>query len=368
MYINFLGDCRLSELHEFGWVSHLSDPNKRLYPGDVVVESAAVKYRCTDNYLLVNQNDEILGASFENYCFGGVWIKPVPTCKPFCSTRAISGVTIKASDCSYNGQIVSCLDPSRPGTVARITCAPFYESNGPNAIQQLICDKNGHWSPSPTACVHKCGEQAPKGTPFVVGGRLVNITEVPWHVGIYKLNRNNNGYDISCGGTIVNALVVISAMHCFWNFAYGKPYDPSMFRVVTGKTFTSFIADETLRQEHFRVKELLYDKVEYRDLENHYMADLVMVILDRSIEFHVGISPICIPYELLYEQKTLPPNTVGIVAGYGRIGNNGAVSPQLKSIELPTVDREVCKRETQLELTPDKFCAGYLNLDIGKLN
>ena len=35
------------------------------------------------------------------------------------------------------------------------------------------------------------------------------MTEVPWHVGIYK-----NGTQI-CGGTIISERIVISAAHCF---------------------------------------------------------------------------------------------------------------------------------------------------------
>lgn len=341
----------------------MSDPNTRLYPNDIVPPGAAVNYRCIDNYLLESGNGEIIGESDTNYCFGGVWSKPVPNCKPFCSTKAIAGVTIKTSDCTYNNRIVSCLEPPRPGTVVKITCALLYEST--NGIQQLRCGRDGRWSPAPTACVHKCGEEAPKGTPFVVGGRLANITEVPWHVGIYQLNRDKNGYDVVCGGTIINALMIITAMHCFWNPVYNEPYDASFFRVASGKTFSNFIAAEALRSEHFQVREILYVKDKYRDVANNYEADVALAVLDRAIEFHVGTSPICIPYGLELEEKFLRPNLVGLVAGFGLTSNNGNISPQLKTIELPTVDRTDCKRETQLELTADKFCAGHLNMGIG---
>lgn len=362
---NFLGACRIKELPENGWISHLGDPNTRLYPNDAVPSFGAVNYRCIDNYLLENRNGEVIGDTDTNYCVNGVWRNPIPHCKPFCSTKSITGVTINRPDCSYNSRVVSCLDPPRPGTVAKIGCALLYESVVGNGIQLLTCGKDGRWSPAPTACTHKCGEEAPKGTPYVVGGRLANITQVPWHVGVYQLNNKQNGYEIACGGTIINAQVVITAMHCFWNAVYNEPYDASFFRVAAGKSFTDFIAAESLRQEQFQVKEILYVKDKYRDFLNNFLADVALAILDRPIEFHVGISPICMPYHLEQEEKFLRPNLIGTVAGYGLTSNNGQVSKQLKTIELPIVDRGECKRETQLELTSDKFCAGYLNLNIG---
>lgn len=59
------------------------------------------------------------------------------------------------------------------------------------------------------------GEEAPEGTPYVVGGFKASINQVPWHAGIYKFN--GTGYGLQCGGTIINARVIISAMHCKFN-------------------------------------------------------------------------------------------------------------------------------------------------------
>lgn len=195
-----------------------------------------------------------------------------------------------------------------------------------------------------------------------MGGQETNITRVPWHVAIYQQNRDRNGFDIICGGTILNARMVISAMHCFWDRRYNEPYSPTFFRVAAGKTFSDFTAVESSLS--FNVKEIIYVKDKYADYSNNYLGDIALLILDPMIEFRSGISPICIPYGLELEDKIVPVGWEGIIAGFGRTSNNGLISERLKSIELPAVERNHCKQETGLPLTSDKFCAGYLNQGI----
>ena len=75
-------------------------------------------------------------------------------------------------------------------------------------------------------------------------GKILNVTEAPWHVGIYQ-----NGEQI-CGGTIVSERVVISAAHCFSreiNFAH--TFDVKDFQVAAGKYKRSLNAGETLEKQ-----------------------------------------------------------------------------------------------------------------------
>lgn len=59
------------------------------------------------------------------------------------------------------------------------------------------------------------GEEAPSGTPYVVGGFQASINQVPWHAGVYKFN--GSGFSLQCGATIINARVIVSAMHCMFH-------------------------------------------------------------------------------------------------------------------------------------------------------
>lgn len=120
---------------------------------------SAVQYKCSTNHLLVNRNGLIVGDTSPNYCIDGVWTHQVPECKPFCSTRAIKGITIKASECSVNDRPVSCVEPIRPATVAIIKCADYYHYPNSQTItqQSLTCREDGRWSPEPVACSPTCG-------------------------------------------------------------------------------------------------------------------------------------------------------------------------------------------------------------------
>ena len=57
-----------------------------------------------------------------------------------------------------------------------------------------------------------------------------NVTEVPWHVGIYQ-----NSEQI-CGGTIISERLVISAAHCFsMSTNNTHQIDYKTFKVAAGK-------------------------------------------------------------------------------------------------------------------------------------
>lgn len=361
------GSCRISQLPKNGWITYPFDPDRRLYPGNVVDANVAVVYQCVNNYLLVSPVDGILGANFTNFCIGGNWVKPIPNCESFCSTKAIHGVTFSAVECLYRKRSVSCTDPPRPGTVVRLSCADRYRNFNTNTQQTVTCTDAGQWSPFPQACSPICGEETPKGTPFIVNGEEAQITQAPWHVAIYKRNDVTNSLVIVCGGTILNARVVISAMHCFWYPALRRPYPASLYRVAAGKTYSDYTANEPFQQQFFGVKEILYVKDQkkgYQGEANDYLADIALLILEPHITFQATISPICLPLNLQNEERVVPPGWDGRVAGYGLTSSGGSVSSVLKIVDLPTVARDMCARETQLRLPNDKFCAGYLNMNV----
>lgn len=99
-------------------------------------------------------------------------------------------------------------------------------------------------------------------------------------------------------------------------------------------------------------------------MAGYYSDDIGLLVLDKHIEFHSFIVPICLPQNLQYEEKAVPVGWRGITAGWGLEQTNGLPSALLKKIELPVVSREECKDKSSPEfsnfITSDKFCAGYL--------
>lgn len=204
----------------------------------------------------------------------------------------------------------------------------------------------------------------PEGSPYIVGGIVTNITKVPWHVALYKrLGGPNGNFEQWCGGTILNAKVVISAMHCFWDRTEDKPFDHSEFRVVAGKFKRDFTADENLKTQTFSLAGIRYVDG-YSDVAGLFASDIVLLILNSYIEFKTHISPICIEYDLTFDERTVTPGWIGRVAGWGLEESSGLPSPVLKVIDLPAISRTECRAKSNKEFLPyitsDKFCAGYL--------
>lgn len=351
------GSCQITKIPRNGWIEQIAPPNYKLSYGEYVDSISEVRYRCQSNHL-PNGADT-------NFCFQGEWKFGVPDCEPFCSTKVISGVSIQPVSCYIGDTDVRCTEAAKPGTIARISCRSRYELPGTKQ-QILTCSENGEWSPQPQVCTATCGEEAPSGTPYIVGGFETNITKVPWHAGIYK--RDGNTFQLQCGGTIVNARVIISAMHCFWDRAENKPYPASQFRVAVGKAALDYLSTEDLRAQYFDVERIFYDDG-YADVTGNFAADIVMIILKTTIEFQAHIAPICIPYGLAYDDVIVPSGWEGRVAGWGLTESGGKPSPVLKITELPVVDRQTCLANSPItfrpQVTSDKFCAGFAGLGVG---
>lgn len=348
--------CRITKLPKNGFAGYLSNPNEHLGINDVVDNFVSVEYSCTDNHVVIGNTT--------NICISGQWQFDIPECKPRCTPNDIFSITFVAN-CyrNENGseKQVRCTEPAKPGTIARINCQRGYENV--KAAQQVIsCSDDGRWRPAPNTCTQICGEEGPEGTPYVVGGSVANITKVPWHVGIYK--QFDTSFQQWCGGTILNAKVVISAMHCFWDRSEDKPFDYREFRVVAGKFKRDYTAVEDLKTQVFSLAGIHYLEEEYIDLRGLYANDIVLLVLNSYIEYKAHVAPICIEYGLYNDDRIVTPGWIGRVAGWGLEESSGQPSPVLKLIELPAVSRSECTAKSSKEFIPfitsDKFCAGYL--------
>lgn len=198
--------------------------------------------------------------------------------------------------------------------------------------------------------------------PYIVGGENVNITKVPWHIGIFSDISNKASFSQICGGTIINAKIVISAAHCFWDTMENRLYEPSNFKVGAGKYYRDFNAAEPTKPQIVDVAQII-TKQEYNDYAGYYALDIALLILVDHFEFNSYIKPICLETNLNFNEKYVQPGLVGKVAGWGLEQSGGKSSPELKYIDLPAIEYNECKQklssELQLFITGDKFCAGY---------
>lgn len=227
----------------------------------------------------------------------------------------------------------------------------------------VTCNDRGLWSPGPQPCTPICGEEAPEGVAFIVGGHETDIRKAPWHAIIYQ--HIDNGLNLICGGSILNARVIISAMHCLWDRLDNKAGDLSTYRVVVGKGFADYLHIADRQPQYFNVSQIFYDEA-YADLTGNYERDIVLLLLNDNIIFQAHIAPICIPYHLRNDDRTIPDGDYGRVAGFGLTTSGGQISTVLKIVELPAVSRRQCLSVSENDqlLTSDKFCAGFVNLDV----
>ncbi|NXG57747.1 PRS55 protease, partial [Hemiprocne comata] len=109
----------------------------------------------------------------------------------------------------------------------------------------------------------------------ITAGRYAKDGEFPWHVSI-----QSNGKHI-CGGTVISALWVLTAAHCF---AEEVPPD---LTVVMGGT------DLDLPLEEYQLDRLiLHEKFDRMSMQN----DIALILLSSPIEFSNEKIPICLPF------------------------------------------------------------------------
>lgn len=140
-------------------------------------------------------------------------------------------------------------------------------------------------------CEPVCGEIT-FGVPYISGGRVANISQVPWHVAIYE--KQGNVYNQICGGSIISQTAVLSAAHCFWDIERNTVKDVSMFAVIAGKSLRDYNEKEpgmqTVQIQEIRVQ------AGYLGNENLFIGDIAVLRLMSSIIYQTFIAPICISF------------------------------------------------------------------------
>lgn len=339
------GSCKITKIPPNGFAQYLYSPGTHLHVNEMVTNFGKVQYTCIEKHRIVG-NDTIS-------CLDGHWKGRVPVCEPFCPP--IVFVVTFTSQCYYQNSTVDCTEPARPGTIANVTCNYGYESI--NAEQQTFCGLDGRWQPEPSQCAPICGERTD-----------ANITHLPWHVTIYKRFSLFHPLEQICGGTILNAKVVISAAHCFWNKMRNTYYSQSLFMIKTANP----LRDTDSGHEKPEVQNHLFDHIMGPSSIMHsrygILEDLVVLILSNYIEFNAYTSPICIDYQLENEERFVSSGLRGLMSGWGKDESTRDSNFILNVFELEVITREKCKNDSSKEFLEffivDKFCAKSLSPEL----
>lgn len=363
--------CQIGNIPQNGHIALASNPTKHLSVNAKIPNYGSIQYGCDAGYHLIGERSTDL-------CVNGKWSiqNAAPTCEPRCNMTEISSITYmtncyKSTD--RGNEEVRCIaaDLVEPGVTVHVACRSGYRTAQANG-QRVTCDRNGRWSDYPKPCQQVCGEEGAAVDGFIFSGSITDNRRVPWHVGIYHIaddTRKDREPTYICGGTIINARMVISAIHCFWNAAFEEVSPASEYRVVAGKFYHRF--NDAREKKQFQL--LHVQRIEYppgyNDYNGLYANDIAILILDKHIEFRPNVAPACVNLHYGFEERVITPGSWGRVAGWGLTKVGGDPSDELKSIEIPVVNRAECRSSldgpTRPFLTDEKFCAGVLNQNAG---
>ncbi|GIX85987.1 proclotting enzyme [Caerostris extrusa] len=158
-----------------------------------------------------------------------------------------------------------------------------------------------------------------------------------------------------CGAALVTQRHVITAAHCVVGRG-NAPLRPNQLRIRLGAH------DLRIDNEPGAI-EVGVDSVRRHERfdPRTYKNDIAVLRLSRPVEFTNIISPVCLPFDSLYDEDL--SGKTSTVIGFGTVRFNGPSSDILMEASFDIQTQEMCRRAYQRELniTEEYLCAGTLD-------
>uniref|UniRef100_A0A3B3SMM6 Coagulation factor IX n=1 Tax=Paramormyrops kingsleyae TaxID=1676925 RepID=A0A3B3SMM6_9TELE len=174
----------------------------------------------------------------------------------------------------------------------------------------------------------------------IVGGNEVTPGEIPWQVGEL----------IFCGGSILSERWVITAAHCLEKITI----DSFFVRVGEHNVHRNEGTEDDYEISEWQVHN------SYNASKSRFNHDIALLRLKTAIVFSDFILPICLGPKK-FTEAVLESGIRSLVSGWGRVRFAGAESPVMQKVEVPYVQRTVCKDSSSSHISRYMFCAGYLH-------
>lgn len=118
------------------------------------------------------------------------------------------------------------------------------------------------------------------------------------------------------------------------------------------------LQDEGPERDHVVAEKHIHHTYNYK--KSPYNNDIALLKLANPVELSNQRSPICLgPKD--FTENLLRESRSSLVSGWGRLKFLGAEANKLQKLEVPYVDRTVCKQSSRFHITHFMFCAGFQN-------
>ncbi|XP_007944745.1 prothrombin [Orycteropus afer afer] len=190
----------------------------------------------------------------------------------------------------------------------------------------------------------------------IVEGRDAEQGIAPWQVMLFR----KSPQELLCGASLLSDRWVLTAAHCLLYPPWDKNFTENDLLVRIGKHSRTRYERNI---EKISMLEKIYIHPRYNWKEN-LDRDIALLKLKKPITFSDYIHPVCLP-DRETAARLLQAGYKGRVTGWGNLketwmSNVGEVQPSvLQVVNLPIVERPVCKASTRIRITDNMFCAGF---------
>ncbi|XP_036974338.1 coagulation factor IXb [Acanthopagrus latus] len=184
----------------------------------------------------------------------------------------------------------------------------------------------------------------------IVGGDEASPGQIPWQVALMSHSATLQRAEPFCGGSLLSEYWVITAAHCLAQADIAN----RVFFVRVGEHDVKKVEGD--ERDHEVAERHIHHMYDFNN--SPYNNDIALLKLATPVELSNKRRPICLgPKDFI--ENLLRESRTSLVSGWGRIKFLGPEATKLQKLEVPYVDRTLCKESSRYHVTRLMFCAGY---------